>query len=152
MLLDGSLDESVADALDFFGDRTATSSSVSSLVDHTSRKRRREVSKAAESDICVGGDASVGGGEGCESSDACEDDSDDEVCDSGEGGEGVELLAGVKLGDGTKKKKRKKKKKKLDRETKELLRRQEVTILTSPTKNVKVVPNLVNNGALQTYP
>ena len=81
------------------------------------------MSKAAESDICVGGDVSVGG---CEGSDASEDDSDDEVCDSCEGGEGVELLAGVKLGDGTKKKKRKKKKKKLDRETKELLRRQEV--------------------------
>ncbi|XP_064391841.1 probable ATP-dependent RNA helicase DDX52 [Halichondria panicea] len=115
VLLDG---ESVADALDFFGDRVAASSSVSSVAAHTGRKRRRKVSETVESDTCEGGGS-------CEGSDACEDDSDDEVCDSREGGVGVELLAGVKLGDGTTKNKRKKKKKKLDRETKELLRRQE---------------------------
>ncbi len=77
------------------------------------------MSETVESDTCEGGGS-------CEGSDACENDSDDEVCDSREGGVGVELLAGVKLGDGTTKNKRKKKKKKLDRETKELLRRQEV--------------------------
>ena len=118
-MLDG---ESVADALDFFGDRVAASSSVSSVAAHTGRKRRRKVSETVESDTCEGGGS-------CEGSDACEDDSDDEVCDSREGGVGVELLAGVKLGDGTTKDKRKKKKKKLDRETKELLRRQEVYII-----------------------
>ncbi len=110
-------DDSVADALDFFGDR-ANSSSVSVAT----RKRSCDVSEECEkcgSDTCDGDSASEAGEE-CDSREDVERDS----C------EGVELVAGVKLSDGTKKKKkRKKKKRKLDHETKELLRRQEVNIV-----------------------
>ena len=63
-------------------------------------------------------------GVACESSGGSEASEPGETC---EGGGDVELLPGVKLDDRTiKKKKRKKKKRKMDRETKELLRRQEV--------------------------
>ena len=69
-------------------------------------------------------------GVACESSDDSEPSEGGDDCEAGEaceGGGDVELLPGVKLDDGTmKKKKRKKKKRKIDRETKELLRRQEV--------------------------